>query len=84
MLFVMVITPDLVHEGGTITTITSDHYPRLCGVKAEASQTSTLSITVRSCKNYNSEIFAADLATRSDQSILILTDNDASKMSAFS
>jgi hypothetical protein len=62
----MVSTPDLVNESGTMTTTISDHLPIYAVLKLKLPKPPPCHITVRSYKNYNSEMFAADLASRSD------------------
>ena len=81
---IMVSTPDLVHESGTMTHAISDHLPVYVVLKLKRPKPPPCYITVRSYKKYNSESFLIDLASKSDQILPIFTENDVNaKLSVF-
>ena len=76
---ILVSSPKLVRDSGVLNTSISDHLPVYVTLKLKSTKPLPSYITVRSYKNYNADLFAADLASKSDRLLSIFSVNDVNK-----
>ena len=75
----LVSSPDLVHARGVINSPISDHLPVYVEFKLKLPKPPPCYISTRCYKRYDPDLFTADLATKSDQSPSIFSEEDKNR-----
>ena len=76
---ILVNSPKTVRDSGVLNCTTSDHLPVYVTLKLKSIKPPPTYITVRSYKNYDLEVFAADLAFESERLLSIFSVNDVNE-----
>ena len=63
---ILINSPKIVRDSGVLNCTISDHLPVFVTLKLKPIKPPPTYITVRSYKNYDPEVFAADLASKSE------------------
>ncbi|CAB4016984.1 Hypothetical predicted protein [Paramuricea clavata] len=73
---ILVSSPNTVRDSGVLNCTISYHLPVYVTLKLKSTKPPPTNITVRSYRNYDHELFAADLASKSERLLSIFSVND--------
>lgn len=73
---ILVSSPSLVRSSGVINMPISDHLPVYAELKVKIPKPLPYTISTRSYKNYNSNLFSSDLASNADDLLSIFNGSD--------
>ncbi len=73
---ILVSSPNTVRDSGVLNCTISDHLPVYVTLKLKPTKPPPTHITVRSYRNHDPELFAADLASKSERLLSVFSVND--------
>ncbi|CAB4034648.1 Hypothetical predicted protein [Paramuricea clavata] len=73
---ILVSSPNTVRDSGVLNCTISDHLPVYVTLKLKPTKPPPIHITVRSYRNYDPELFATDLASKSERLLSVFSVND--------
>jgi hypothetical protein len=73
---ILVSSPNTVRHSGVLNCTISDHLPVYVTLKLKPTKPPPTLITVRSYRNYDRELFASDLASKSERLLSVFSVND--------
>ncbi|CAB4041029.1 Hypothetical predicted protein [Paramuricea clavata] len=73
---VILVSSNTARDSGVLNCTVSDHLPVYVTLKLKSTKPPPTHITVRSYRNYDPELFAADLASKSERLLSVFSVND--------